>query len=103
MSSKRRRSLKAAFGGEPPRGDQSESGTYEHSTGSRETVSQVEEVKLVPNVRGGEMVEADKPVNMTLTVTARERYLWTTLGLKRHGRATVSILQQRMDELMEEG
>jgi hypothetical protein len=30
------------------------------------------------------MVPAEKPVNMTFTVTAKERYLWT-LELKRRG------------------
>ncbi len=47
------------------------------------------------------MVPADKPVNMTFTVTAKERYLWT-LELRRQGRSAVSVLRERMNELMEE-
>ena len=57
---------------------------------------------MVPGGRSGEPVPADKPVNMTFTVTAKERYLWT-LELKRRGRSAVSVLRERMNELMEEG
>jgi len=46
------------------------------------------------------MVPADKPVNMTFTVTAKERYLWT-LELKRRGRTAVSVLRDAMEELGE--
>ena len=56
---------------------------------------------MVPGGRSGEMVPADKPVNMTFTVTAKERYLWT-LELRRRGRSAVSVLRERMNELMEE-
>jgi hypothetical protein len=45
------------------------------------------------------MVPADKPVNMTFTVTAKERYLWS-LELRRRGRSAVSVLRERMDELL---
>ncbi len=57
------------------------------------------EVEMVPGGRG-EMVPADKSVNMTFTVTAKERYLWT-LELKRRGRTAVSVLRDAMDELAE--
>jgi hypothetical protein len=58
------------------------------------------EVEMVPGGRTGEMVPADKPVNMTFTVTAKERYLWT-LELKRRGRTAVSVLRDAMEELGE--
>ena len=47
------------------------------------------------------MVPADEPVNMTFTVTARERYVWT-LELKRRGRTAVSVLREAMEEMMGE-
>lgn len=56
---------------------------------------------MVPGGRSGEMVPADKPVNMTFTVTAKERYLWT-LELRCRGRSAVSVLRERMNEMMEE-
>lgn len=58
------------------------------------------EVEMVPG-RGGRMVPADEPVNMTFTVTARERYVWT-LELKRRGRTAVSVLREAMEEIMAE-
>ena len=57
-------------------------------------------MEMVPG-RGGKMVPADTTVNMTFTVTARERYLWT-LELKRRGRTAVSVLRESMGELMGE-
>jgi hypothetical protein len=65
-----------------------------------EAVSKVGEVEMVPGGRSGEMVPADKLVNMTFTVTARERYLWT-LELRRRGRSAVSVLREQMNDLME--
>ncbi len=59
-----------------------------------------EEVEMVPG-KGGKMVPAEKPVNMTFTVTARERYLWT-LELKRRGLTAVSVLRETMEEMMKE-
>jgi len=47
------------------------------------------------------MVPASKPVNMTFTVTAKERYLWT-LELKRRGRTAVSVLRETMEGMMGE-
>lgn len=55
---------------------------------------------MVPG-KDGEMIPADKPVNMTFTVTAKERYLWT-LELKRRGRPAVSVLRETMNRLLEE-
>ena len=58
------------------------------------------ESEMVPG-KGGEMVPASKPVNMTFTVTAKERYLWT-LELKRRGRTAVSVLRETMEGMMRE-
>ena len=99
----KRRTLRDAFGDPEVRKD----------TGSPEPVNTVQEpvtenfdpiagtgeVDMVPGGRG-EMVPADKPVNMTFTVTAKERYLWT-LELKRRGRTAVSVLRDAMEELAE--
>ena len=106
MGNKRRGSLRDAFGEDAPQ--RSESSTSEHvntareaSTGDRGPITRTGEVEMVPGGRSGELVPADKPVNMTFTVTARERYLWT-LELRRRGRSAVSVLRERMNELMEE-
>jgi hypothetical protein len=58
------------------------------------------ESEMVPG-KGGEMVPATKPVNMTFTVTAKERYLWT-LELKRRGRTAVGVLRETMEGMMGE-
>ncbi len=58
------------------------------------------EAEMVPG-KNGEMVPVQKPVNMTFTVTAKERYLWT-LELKRRGLTAVSVLRKTMQEMMEE-
>ncbi len=55
------------------------------------------QAEMVPG-KNGEMVPVQKPVNMTFTVTAKERYLWT-LELKRRGRTAVSVLRDAMEEL----
>ncbi len=107
MGSRRKGSLRDAFGGDAPQ--QSEPRTNEPvntareaSTEDRDPITGTGEVQMVPGGGSGEMVPADKPVNMTFTVTARERYLWT-LELKRRGRSAVSVLRERMNELMEDG
>jgi hypothetical protein len=58
------------------------------------------EAEMVPG-KNGEMVPAEKPVNMTFTVTAKERYLWT-LELKRRGLTAVSMLRETMQKMMGE-
>ena len=96
-SNRRRGSLREAFGEDPStRTDQT---TGEPVNTVRETSNQ----KRGPITETGEveMVPADKPVNMTFTVTAKERYLWT-LELRRRGRSAVSVLRERMNELMED-
>ncbi len=101
---KRRRSLADAFGEEAPRrsGQQTSepvNTAQEANTENLDPITGTGEVEMVPGGRG-EMVPADKPVNMTFTVTARERYLWT-LELKRRGRTAVSVLRDAMEELTE--
>jgi hypothetical protein len=51
--------------------------------------------------KNGEMVPAEKPVNMTFTVTVKERHLWT-LELKRCGPKAVSVLRKTMEEIIGE-
>jgi hypothetical protein len=102
---KRRRSLADAFGEEAPRRSEQQTSepvntAQEHNTENLEPISRTGEVEMVPGGRG-EMVPADKPVNMTFTVTAKERYLWT-LELKRRGRTAVSVLRDAMEELAEQ-
>lgn len=111
MSSKRRGSLREAFGDDLARraseaGDAGQSSetvntAREASTEDRGPISETGTVEMVPGGRSGAMVPADKPVNMTFTVTAKERYLWT-LELRWRGRSAVSVLRERMNELMEE-
>jgi hypothetical protein len=106
-SKSRRSSLRQAFGEDlSPR--RSERQTSEPVNPARETRTEdrklttgTREVEMVPGGRSGELVPADKPVNMTFTVTAKERYEWT-LELKRRGRSAVSVLRERMNELLEE-
>ncbi len=56
--------------------------------------------EMVPG-RGGKMVPAGTPVNMTFTVTAKERYLWT-LELKRRGLTAVGVLRATMEAMVGE-
>ncbi len=56
--------------------------------------------EMVPG-KGGVRVPAQTPVNMTFTVTARERYLWT-LELKRRGLTAVGVLRETMEAMIRE-
>jgi hypothetical protein len=47
------------------------------------------------------MVPAGTPANMTFTVTAEERYLWT-LELKRRGLTAVGVLRETMEAIVGE-
>ena len=100
----KRRSLSDAFGDPTTRKSSASSEAVntaqEHNTESFDPITGTGEVEMVPGGRG-EMVPADKPVNMTFTVTAKERYLWT-LELKRRGRTAVSVLRDAMEELGEQ-
>lgn len=98
MGSRKRGSLREAFG---------EDKAQRLDTATGEPVNTVDDLadvggpEMVPGGRSGQPVPADKPVNMTFTVTAKERYLWT-LELKRRGRSAVSVLRERMNEMMED-
>ena len=108
MSERKRRPLAEAFGEGTVRRSAVKSITSEpvnpagseHNTDSVEPRRESGEVELVPG-KGGEMVPANKPANMTFTVTAKERYQWT-LELKRRGRTAVSVLRETMEEMMGE-
>jgi hypothetical protein len=54
------------------------------------------------DARGGKLIAANTPVNMTFTVSAKERYEWT-LELRRRGLSAVSVLREAMNELLMEG
>jgi hypothetical protein len=97
---RKRSSLSEAFEGViPRRGDSASAPKTENSDKIRKANTQ--EIEMVPG-RGGKLVAADTPVNMTFTVTAKERYEWT-VALKRRGLSAVSVLRQAMNELLEEG
>ena len=70
------------------------------SKGKAAAITGQDEAEMVPG-KNGEMVPVQKPVNMTFTVTAKERYLWT-LELKRRGLTAVSVLRKTMQEMMGE-
>lgn len=60
----------------------------------------LEEVETVPGPRG-QRLPADAPVNLTFTVTAKERYLWN-LELTRRGATAVSVLRRAMQAFVDE-
>lgn len=98
---KKRRSLAEAFG-EESRSNRSETPPtpVKENASVEQKKQEEEEVDVVPG-KGGTPILADTPVNMTFTVTAKERYLWT-LELKRRGLSAISVLRRAMDELIEE-
>ena len=98
---KKRRTLAEAFG-EESRSSSSETtmSVRGNAAGVEQNEREEEEVDMVPG-KGGAPIPADTPVNMTFTVTAKERYLWT-LELKRRGLSAISVLRRAMDELLEE-
>lgn len=67
---------------------------------SHDVVITVEEIEMVPGTNGKQLPAA-QPVNMTFTVTAKERYLWN-LELSRRGLTGVSVLRRAMNELQEQ-
>jgi hypothetical protein len=97
---KKRRTLAEAFGEESHSSSSSETTTPVRGNAGVEQNKREEEVDVVP-CKGGTPIPADTPVNMTFTVTAKERYLWT-LELKRRGLSAISVLRRAMDELLEE-
>ncbi len=100
-SARKRRTLAEAFG-EESRSSSLETATpptmsAKENSGAKQKQERAEEV---PG-KGGTPIPADTPVNMTFTVTAKERYLWT-LELKRRGLSAISVLRSAMNELIEE-
>lgn len=63
------------------------------------TLLGVGEVETVPGPKG-QQVPAEQPVNMTFTVTAKERYLWN-MELSRRGMTGVSVLRKALNAMLE--
>jgi hypothetical protein len=103
-----RASRHPASGGTPRQGGRSRAGkarktpdtAKDDGKGKVAAITGQGEAEMVPG-KNGKMVPAQKPVNMTFTVTAKERYLWT-LELKRRGLTAVSVLRETMEEMMGE-
>lgn len=98
---RKRSSLSEAFGDVASRTQAEVSGTETPVGESRRHKSETEDREMVP-VKGGRLVAANTPVNMTFTVAAKERYEWS-LELKRRGLSAVSVLRKAMNELLTEG
>ena len=98
---KRRGSLSAAFGGVVSRRESSTEAAPEGQEQSDSKEPGTGQTEMVPG-RGGKPVAANTPVNMTFTVTAKERYEWS-VELKRRGLSAVSVLRETMNELLEDG
>jgi hypothetical protein len=97
---RKRGSLSDAFEGVVPRKENlSPAPEPMEAVKSSEPASQ--NIETVPG-RGGKLVAANSPVNMTFTVTAKERYEWT-LELRRRGLSAVSVLREAMNNLLKEG
>lgn len=97
---KRRSSLSEAFEGVAPRSRNVAPAT-ETEDSSKIQKPDKQEIAMVPG-RGGKLIAASTPVNMTFTVSAKERYEWT-LELRRRGLSAVSVLRKAMNELLEDG
>jgi hypothetical protein len=103
-----RTSRRPASGGAPRQGGRSSVGkarktpdtAKDAGKGKVAAITGQGEAEMVPGKNGG-MVPAEKPVNMTFTVTAKERYLWM-LELKRRGLTAVSVLRETMEDMMGE-
>ncbi len=67
--------------------------------GSLQPMIMSETVEMVPGPKG-QRVPADQSVNMTFTVTAKERYMWN-LELSRRGVTGVSVLRHALNTLLE--
>ena len=105
-TSENRTTRRPASGGAPRQGRRTRSGKTPKSPdmaknageGKAAAITGRGEAEMVPG-KGGKMVPAETPVNMTFTVTAKERYSWT-LELKRRGLTAVSVLRETMQEMM---
>jgi hypothetical protein len=96
---KKRSRLSEAFGSVASRTAGQAAPETESSDNIRK--SDIQEIEMVPG-RGGKPVPANTPVNMTFTVSAKERYEWT-VELRRRGLSAVSVLRKTMNELLLEG
>jgi hypothetical protein len=97
---RKRGSLSEAFEGVAPRRETQAPITAPEEPGKIHKPD-TQETETVPG-RGGKLIAANTPVNMTFTVTAKERYEWS-LELRRRGLSAVSVLRKAMNELLEEG
>lgn len=84
--------------GEAPSAREQNESQFTVKQGSPQPMIDTGEVELVPGPKG-RGVPADQPVNMTFTVTAKERYLWN-LELSRRGLTGVSVLRDALDDLL---
>lgn len=101
MANRRKRgSLSEAFEGVAPRRDNPVAAP-EPEDAKKIQEPETQEIEMVPG-RGGKLIAANTPVNMTFTVSAKERYEWT-LELRRRGLSAVSVLREAMNELLMEG
>ena len=101
MADRRKRgSLSEAFEGVAPRRENPVPATKPENARKIQE-PETHEIEMVPG-RGGKLIAANTPVNMTFTVTAKERYEWT-LELRRRGLSAVSVLRMAMNELLMEG
>ena len=98
---KKRSSLSEAFGDVAPRTESASTGTGTTVGESKSHKLETEDSSEMVPVKG-RLVAANTPVNMTFTVTAKERYEWT-IALKRRGLSAVSVLREAMNELLAEG
>lgn len=106
----KRKSLADAFAGSNLKQSEASTGSQQENTESQDGNNVLQhttepmishaEVEMVPGGRG-KMLPADTPVNVTFTVTAKERYLWN-LELSRRGRTGVSVLREAMRKLLED-
>ena len=99
---KKRSSLSDAFGDVAARRKRTPSATEtQEERDADQQPAAAPEVEMVP-VREGRLVAGNTPVNMTFTVTAKERYEWS-LELRRRGLSAVSVLRKAMNELLVDG
>jgi hypothetical protein len=100
-NSRKRSSLSQAFGDVAARTQSvAQRGTGTTVGESKSHKLKREDSEMVPIK--GRLVAANTPVNMTFTVTAKERYEWS-LELRRRGLSAVSVLRGAMNELLEHG
>ena len=101
MADRRKRgSLSEAFEGVAPRRENPVP-AMEPEDARKIQEPEAHEIEMIPG-GGGKLIAANTPVNMTFTVTAKERYEWT-LELRRRGLSAVSVLRKAMNDLLEDG